>query len=160
MSDKPPAAYLAGLTMLARRELSSARLRDKLQRKGYPPREIEETIDRLQDEGALDDRRTADALANRAAHLRLQGKYRAIRELQSHGIDRDLARQVVDEVYDEIDSQALLTQALGKRLTGSIESPAQLRRLYQYLVRQGFDSAAARTALLARATPAATRRLE
>ena len=155
MSTPRPDAYLAGLTMLARRELSTAKLREKLQQKGFSPSEVEAGVARLEATGALDDRRTAAALATRSAHVKLHGKFRAVRELQSHGIGRDLARQVVDEVYADVDEPTLLERALDKRVAGSIETPAELRRLYQYLVRHGFESAAARAAVMARATPSA-----
>ncbi len=160
MSDKSPDAYLAGLRMLARREVSEARLRERLERRGFASTDIDDAAERLRETGALDDRRTARALASHAAHIKLRGRFRAIRELEAQGIRRPLAHEVVDEVYGELDQQGLMERALGKRLTGQIETPADLRRLYQYLVRQGFGSAAARSAVLARATPSATRRGE
>ena len=142
--------------MLSRRELSRAQLEDKLQKKGFDPEEIGAAVLRLQDTGALDDLRTARALAYTAAHVKLHGRFRAIRELQARGIDRDLSVRTVDEVYGELDQQQLLERALARRLKGQIESRGELRRLYQYLVRQGFDGATARSVLLARATPTAT----
>ncbi len=156
MSHKKPDPYLAGMTMLSRRELSSAQLRDRLQRKDFAPDDIETALRRLQDIGALDDLRTARALAHTAAHIKMRGRFRAIRELQERGIDRALSVRVVDEVYGDLDQHLLLERALARRLKGRIETRGELRRLYQYLIRQGFEAAAARSVLMTRAAPAAT----
>jgi len=142
--------------MLSRRELSTAQVRDRLKKKGFEAADIESAVERLLDSGALDDQRTARALAHMAAHVKLRGPFRTIQELQAHGIDRDLSERTVDEVYGDLDPQLLLERALARRLKGRIETRGELRRLYQYLVRQGFEGAAARSALMARADPAAT----
>ena len=145
--------YAAGLAMLARRELSTEQVRQRLARKGFGADQIDAAVRRLQRAGALDDERTARMLARRSAHVRMHGRLRALRELRDRGIGPDLARCAVDAVYGEIDEQELLEQVLVKRLGGPLDSRAALRRLYQQLVRQGFDSAAVLGALRRRGVP-------
>ena len=133
--------------MLARHELSTAQVRQRLERKGFGPDEVAGALRRLQRAGALDDERTAQALARRSAHVRLQGRLRALREIEGRGISRDLARRAVDAVYGELDEQELLERVLVRRLQGPLDSRAAMRRLYQQLIRQGFDAAAALSAV-------------
>ena len=149
-----PDPYQAGLAMLSRRELSTAQVRERLARRGCDRDAIEAALVRLQQAGALDDARTAQALAHRSAHVRMHGRLRAVRELEARGIDRSLALSAVDAAYRDIDEDKLIERALARRLRGPIESPAALRRLYHYLIRQGFEGAAARAALERRAAVA------
>lgn len=45
-------------------------------------------------------------------------------------------------MFGELDSEALLTAALDRRLRGrdTIEDDREFQRLYRYLITQGFDS--------------------
>jgi len=126
--------------MLARRELSEAQVRERLGRKGFEQASIDLTLKRLIQEKAVDDQRTAVIYAHRSAHVKMQGRSRAIRELQHLGICRDKAEAAVSQVYDDLEEQVVLEKALSRRLKGSIKNQSELRRLYQYLLRQGFES--------------------
>jgi regulatory protein len=154
MNDAPD-AYLAGLRLLARRELSSVQLRDRLAKRGCPDLEIDAALARLREEGALDDRRMARAFASTAARVKGRGRLRILRELEAQGLDREVARAAVDEVFDEIEEPALLERALAKRLRGPIRDEGHFRRLYQYLTRLGFPPSAIAAALKARCRRAA-----
>lgn len=138
--------------MLARRELSTTQVRSRLQRKHYPTEAIEVAVHRLRQTGALNDKRTAIAHARQAAVVKLYGRRRALQKIQSLGINCQQARAAVNEVFDEVDEQDLLKRALARRLRGRITDRAQFRRLYQYLIRQGFDGSMAVAALKARDT--------
>src|SRR5439155_10378092 len=63
MSDCADRAYVAGLTLLARRELAEHQLRERLARRKFEPDEIDAAVTRLRRERAIDDRRTALACA-------------------------------------------------------------------------------------------------
>ncbi len=131
-------AYQTAVRLLARRELSTGQLRDRLAQRELPPSEIEAAITRLTRERAVDDARTALAYARRAAEVKLRGQSRARREIEALGIDPATARRAVAEVFDEVDEESVLERAIAKRLDGPIRDRAQLRRLYQALLRQGF----------------------
>ena len=132
-------SYTTGLSLLARRELTSTQLRDRLARKGFTPEAVSDTIQRLTDEGALDDRRTAGIHARQAALIKHRGPRRAILDIVALGIAQDIAREIVSQTYAEVDTQLVIQRALDRRLTGRIQDRAQFQKLYQYLVRQGFD---------------------
>ena len=135
-------AYLAGLQFLARRELSEAQVRQRLARRGYPTDEVDAAIARLLEERALDDRRVASAIAHTETRVRGRGRLRVKRQIEAAGISPSLAQDAVEQVFGEIDSDALLAAALERRLRGrdSITDEREFQRLYRYLVTQGFDS--------------------
>jgi regulatory protein len=141
VDSDPGRAYVAGLKMLARRELSEMQVRARLTRRQYEQHHIDDAIARLRSEGAIDDTRTARAIARSAASSRGLGKRRARMQVDAAGIERAIAAAAVDEVFSEIDSHQLLQTALAKRLRGRtrIEDEAEMARLFRYLVGRGFD---------------------
>jgi regulatory protein len=137
-----PSAYLDGLKMLGRRELSEQQVRQRLARKAYPQNEIDEAVARLRDERAINDQRVAEAIARTETGIRKRGKVRVQMQLQRAGIARETARQALDAVFDGIDDAALLESSLRKRLRGreTIADEREFQRLFRYLVGQGFES--------------------
>ena len=138
MSDD---TYLTALKMLARRELSEAQLRQRLLRRQHDPDAIEATLTRLKSERNLDDERVAGAIARSETNLKKRGRFRVTRQIEAAGIASSIAKRVVDETFAAIDGDALLTQALARRLRGQlrIEDDREFQRLYRYLVAQGFE---------------------
>jgi SOS response regulatory protein OraA/RecX len=139
--------YPVALALLAGRELSAAQVRDRLHQRGFATAPIETTLARLRDERLIDDRRTALARARQAVLVKHRGRGRAVREIEALGIDKDSARAAIDDVLHDVDEHALVERALERRRRGPIASRAEFRRLYEYLVRQGFSSALAVAAL-------------
>jgi regulatory protein len=134
-------AYLDGLKMLARRELSEAQIRQRLARKAYDEDAIDEAIARLREQRAIDDNRVADAIARTETSIRKRGKLRVRMQIERAGIDKGTANRAVDAVFDAIDDDVLLASSLGKRLRGreTIADDRELQRLYRYLIGQGFE---------------------
>ena len=134
-------AYLDALKMLARRELSEAQIRQRLARREHDAGEIDAAVERLRAERAIDDRRVADAIARTQSSLKRRGKLRIRREIEHAGIARETARSAVDDVFADVDADALLEQALSKRVRGrgKIADQKEFNRLYRYLVGQGFE---------------------
>jgi len=148
----PPRAYVAGLRLLARRELTAAQLRERLLRRDYSPEDVDAAVDRLRETGALDDARAARAYASTAARVKGRGRLRVRRELEAAGVDDETARAALDAAYAEVDEAALIERAIDRRLREPIHDDAHLARLLQYLVRLGFPSSAALGALKKRRT--------
>jgi regulatory protein len=139
---KPKAsAYLDGLKMLGRRELSEAQVRQRLARKGHEADAVDAAVDRLRAERAIDDARVAEAIAHTETTVRGRGKLRVSRQIEQAGIAAVTARQAIDEVFASVDEEALLEGALARRLRGrdGIADDAEFRRLFRYLVGQGFE---------------------
>ena len=137
-----PNAYLEGLKMLARRELSEQQVRQRLARKGHDGDDIDAAIVRLREERALDDARVAGAIARTETGIRRRGKLRVQMQIQRAGIDKATAKRAVDDVFDAIDDDALIEASLNKRLRGrdTIADDREFQRLYRYLAGQGFES--------------------
>jgi regulatory protein len=135
-------AYLDGVKMLARRELSERQVRDRLARKGHDSDAIDDAIARLREERALDDARVAGAIARTETSIRRRGKLRVQMQIQRAGIDKAIAKRAVDDVFDTIDDDALIEASLNKRLRGrdTIADDREFQRLYRYLAGQGFES--------------------
>jgi regulatory protein len=145
-------AYLDGLKMLARRELSEAQVRERLARRGHDPGAIDDAVRRLRDERAIDDVRAAEAIVRTEASVRRHGKRHVERHLERAGIDTATARRAVDEAFEALDEDAQIEAAIARRLHGRgiIADDRELQRLYRYLVAQGFDSERVQTVLTAR----------
>jgi regulatory protein len=145
-------AYLDGLKMLARRELSEKQVRQRLVRKAHDPDDIDAAIARLREERALDDTRVAAAIARVETSIRKRGKMRVRMQIERAGIAKRTANDAIDEVFSTIDDEALLQASLAKRLRGreTIADDRERQRLYRYLVGQGFESDRVLKALYAR----------
>lgn len=145
-------AYVAALGMLARRELSERQVRERLRRKGHEETDIEAAVVRLKSERALDDSRVAAAIARTETSIKRRGRLRVKQQIQQAGISGEVAKQALDAVFEDVDDEALLDAALGKRLRHgrAIEDDREFQRLYRYLATQGFESGRILEALNAR----------
>ena len=135
-------AYLDALRMLARRELSEAQVRQRLSRRGESPASIDDAIARLKADRSLDDERVAGAIARTETSVRGRGKRRVLQRIEAAGIAKSIAARAVDNLFQDVDADALLSASLSKRLRGRerIADDREFQRLFRYLSAQGFDS--------------------
>jgi regulatory protein len=148
--DSFKAAYSRALRWLTARELSESQVRTRLAEKGYTDTAIDPAVERLLQDRTLDDRRAAAAVARTEARVRRHGPHRVMARLMAMHIDRDLARDIVRELFAEEDEAALLEKTLETRLRGTPErlaDPRERRRILAHLVRQGFSASAASAAV-------------
>jgi regulatory protein len=150
-----PSAYIDGLKMLGRRELSEKQVRQRLARKEYDQDEIDEAVARLRDERAINDQRVAEAIVRTETGIRKRGKVRVRLQLERAGIAKETAKAAIDTVFEAIDDAALLESSLRKRLRGreTIADEREFARLFRYLIGQGFESDRVMQALRAKAKP-------
>jgi regulatory protein len=145
-------AYVDGLKMLGRRELSEKQIRERLARRGHAADAIDAAVAQLLEERAIDDTRVAGAIARTETSIRRRGKLRVQLQIQRAGIDKSIAKRAVDEVFDAVDEEALIDASLQKRLRGreTIADDREFQRLYRFLATQGFESEKIVKALRAR----------
>lgn len=150
-----PTAYGAALSLLSRRELSAAQVRERLLRRGYDEQSVNGAIERLIAERAIDDARVAEAIVHTELSVKRHGRLRVRRQLRQAGIDDETARNAVSETFAAVDDDALLAQALGRRLRDDrpIQDEREFQRLYRFLSAQGFESDRILRALEARRRP-------
>jgi regulatory protein len=134
-------AYITALTMLSARELSEAQLRTRLKRRELDAGEIDDAIARLKADRTLNDRRVALAIARMESAIRHRGRSRVLQKIRQAGIDDDTAQNAVQEVFEEVDEEAMLDKAFERRLRGKV--PKELddkgrAKIIRGLVAQGF----------------------
>src|SRR5438128_2605457 len=124
-------AYLDGLRMLARRELSEAQVRQRLARRGHDAAAIDAAVAQLRAERAVDDARVAGAIARTQATVKRRGRLRVVRQIEQAGIARGLAQRAADEALASMDAESHIAAALDKRLRGraTIADRAEFARL-------------------------------
>ena len=71
-------AYTVALTLLSARELSEAQLRTRLKRRQIDDEAIAAAISRLKQDGTLNDRRVAGAIARMETSIKHRGRARVI----------------------------------------------------------------------------------
>ena len=108
--DSSKAAYFRALRWLTARELSEGQVRARLAEKGYTANAIKPAVERLLNDRTIDDRRAATAVARTEARVRRHGPHRVMGKLIAMQIDRDLAKDVVRELFGEEPEEALLEQ--------------------------------------------------
>lgn len=148
--DSSKAAYFRALRWLTARELSEAQVRARLAEKGYTDIAINPAVERLLQDRTLDDRRAATAVARTEARVRRHGPHRVMGKLMAMRVDRELAKDVVRELFAEEHEESLLEKTLDIRLRGNparLADPRERRKILAYLVRQGFSASTASAAI-------------
>lgn len=128
--------------MLSRRELSEAQVRTRLARKQFEDDEIEAAVERLRQDGSLNDRRVALSTARLESAIRHRGRARVIQKLRTLGIDGAVAESAVSEVFAEVDEGGLLDRAFSRRLRGLAATELDEKgraRIVRGLAAQGFS---------------------
>ena len=134
-------AFTIALTLLSARELSETQLRARLTRRKLDPDDIDTAIARLKQDGTLDDRRVAVALARLESAIRRRGRARVMQKIRQAGIDGSIAEAAVAEVFQDVDENELLQHALDRRLRGKPPRDLDERgraRIVRGLMAQGF----------------------
>lgn len=87
------------LVYLSMREHNRRELVLKLRPKNYSSDEIEGTLDELEDEGLLSEVRYVQVFVRSNNRRHPEGKSIVFQRLSSKGADREVSRQVLDELY-------------------------------------------------------------
>ncbi|MCP3982417.1 MAG: regulatory protein RecX [bacterium] len=144
-------AYRDALHALSRRPLTEEEVRKRLAAAGHDAASVESTLDRLRDAGYVGDEKLAvHFIAARSERLRL-GPQRLLRDLERRGVAAEVARRALQLATDEhgIDSESTLRAEVRRRL-GEPPGPVEMktmRRVYNALLRGGFDAEAIRSQL-------------
>jgi regulatory protein len=146
-SDPARSARDRLLKLLATRELSVARARDRLKRWNVPADIAAPLLASLQESGLLDDRRAAQCMVRAALLRKPAGRALLIAKLRAFGIHPALAAEVVADALaprdPRHDARRLCASTLRRARPGT--APDRLRqRLLAMLVRRGFDFTLAR----------------
>jgi regulatory protein len=129
------------LKLLAARDYTVARLREKLFQKQFSPEDAEQAVSRLVNEGWLNDRRYAERFAESAlASGRFYGQ-RLRLEMRRRGIPEELLAEVAANALQEHDEADDVSKELERRFPGfsfSSATDSEKRRVLGFLQRKGF----------------------
>jgi regulatory protein len=143
--------YDRALNMLAFRARSSAELARTLARKGEEKLHVDRAIERLKEQGLLDDAAFAQSFARAKVVGASQSRRRVQQELARKGVARDVSDAAIDVVFEEegVDALAIVEAAARKKLRSlaKLEPAVRKRRLYGFLARRGYDGEHIRSAM-------------
>lgn len=122
--------------LLTYRDHSQKELAEKL-RRNYPEGTVEKVILHLVDLGLLNDRAYAEKLARQYLVTKKYGSRRALFEMQRKGIEREMAKEALDEL--DIDSHEQILGLLERKYGRKLEEKNGYRKALSALMRQGFS---------------------
>lgn len=134
--------YDRALRLLTQKSRSVAHLRRLLKKHGVDSQRVQKVIDKCIAQGYLDDVKYAVQFARSQAEKRRHGRRRVTLELRSRGIAERIIRQAIEEVFGDVDETTLMARALDARLQ-RVRGPwdqKKMKKLYDQLVRAGFDT--------------------
>lgn len=118
-------------------DLSRKKLIEKL-RRTFPPALCEQTADRLEERGYLDDLRLAERYAESYYEIRSYGPMRIRQELYGKGFSREVIEQAL-EPYQELDHREKVAALLEKKYSReALSDPAVRRKASDWLRRNGY----------------------
>jgi regulatory protein len=141
----------AALRLLEIRPRSRRELEQALKRKGYGPEVVDAVLAKLENLGYINDEQYARELVGSLLRRRVTGRRGLVYRLRQSGLSSEAAACVVGEALEGVDETARAVGALEAQLRRWDESdPRKLRaKAWQYLARQGYDSAVIGEALSA-----------
>ena len=133
------AAYKRGVRLLTARDRTCVELARLLANRGFTRSDIQTALNRLKEDGYLNDRRFARAWARGRLQIKPMGRHRLSRELEARGIEEQLAHEILEELYDE-GEESMARRAMTGKLSALRRLSASSRTLpvARFLHRRGF----------------------
>jgi regulatory protein len=156
-SSEPPSAWEDALRQLARAPLSEAGLRRRLCARGHAAPDVDAACERLRALGYLDDRRFAREFIDSRMARRAVGPRRLAAELEARGVSHALAEEALEaaEASGDLVPGDALRQSAARLVRGARALDRRsYARVYNALLRAGFDEDAIRGALAPLRDPA------
>jgi len=128
--------------LLAAKQRSVEELREKLSTtRGATKAMVDEAIERLREYGYLDDEKFAQSYASLRLRERPIGRRRLQRDLWLKKVDKQTVESALDEVFESTPEQDLIDRAIAKRvrLRGKPKTREEAKKLFDHLLRQGFE---------------------
>lgn len=143
MTEAPdgPSAYDQAVKLLARRAHFRRELEVKLRRRSHEDDAVEDALDRLEEQGYLDDAEASRAWLRPRLERGGWGRARLLAELTSRGVDHGVASAILDELLPDDDLEAARREAERYR---SRRSSADATAVARRLERRGFSGASIR----------------
>ncbi len=128
--------------LLAAKPRSVEELRERLLEKEWTNEEVVEgVLQKLGEYGYLNDERYAFGYASYRVRQKPVGRQRLQRDLQMKKVSRETTTEALDLVFQETPEEELIDRAIAKRtrLRGRPTTRAEVKSLFDHLLRQGFS---------------------
>ena len=142
LTDLRRKTFERAVKLLAAKPRSVAELRERLLRSKNTTEEVvDAVIARLREYEYLNDERYAFSYASYKVKQRPLGKRRLERDLKLKKVGSKVAEEALELVYAETPEENLIDQAIEKRLRlrGRPKTRIEARKLFDHLLRQGFE---------------------
>ena len=112
-----------------------------MQGRGATKADVDEVIARLRDYGYLDDARFAHSYASLRVQQRPIGRQRLQRDLWMKKVNKATADEALDLIFATTPEEELIDRAIAKRirLRGKPRTRLEAKKLFDHLLRQGFN---------------------
>lgn len=128
------------LYLLKNRAQTERQLREKLSRKKFELKDIDETIAKLKKANFIDDEKFAHNYAQDKVRIYRRGRYRIALELRQKGISKDLIKKSTDEINEDDELEAALALVRSKRRQWlELDDQRKYLRTVGLLSRRGFS---------------------
>jgi regulatory protein len=129
------------LRRISRRPRSVKETADYLKEKGYNDKLVSDVLDRLKRLGYLNDKKFAEYWTEGRTKIKPLGVVALKKELERKGLDRELIEKAAGSRQSENSDYELARKEALKRLKvmGRIAGPKAKKRIYDYLVRHGYE---------------------
>ena len=130
-----PRARKKALDILGRADCSESELRRKLALKNYPADVIEDAVNYVKKFNYLNDKRYAEN------YLNYRGKSKSLRQVKMELVSKGIDEAIIENLFtDELSDEEALEKLIVKKLKNKDETDeAQIRKVYAYLYRKGFN---------------------
>jgi regulatory protein len=128
--------------ILSVKPYSVAEMRRRLLEKDWTNAEIVDSVlETLKEYNYLNDAQYAENFASYNIRQKPQGKRKLQLKLAQKRVDKETAKEALEKVFEETPEADLLNQALEKRLRlkGIPKDRDETKKLFDYLLRQGFS---------------------
>ncbi len=125
--------------LLERMDRTEAQLRDKLRQGYYPDDVIEDAIAYVKSYHYVDDLRYAQNYVR--SHMEQKSQRKLQMELLSKGVPKQMITEALEEEYQQENERELILKWIEKKQYCAQEADIkEKRRMYQFLLRKGFQS--------------------
>ena len=139
--DPVQQATAKALAMLARRDYSQAKLRERLLGKDFAPEIVSQVVTRCVDAGYVDDNRYGRTRLEARLQRRPSGQRDALDDLRRQGLTTTMSEGIVEEVFTEAGGEGAVLDDAMRRWQAKNGEPTDLaatKRCFDHLMRRRF----------------------
>lgn len=138
-ADELQQTYADALSYLARKPRTAYEISIRLREKGWGETAIVSSIERLSNEGFIDDTAYAQQWANQRVKSKAKGKLWVKQELRQKGISKPLIEEALNSISEDEEFESALQLATKKWNQTSGERIDKQRKTGSFLMRRGYS---------------------